>query len=139
MEHKKSGPKTTPLHVRLMRHVQVDPETGCWMWTGSTTVRGYPQIKAEASKSPKFAHRISYELEYGEIPEGLVIDHLCYTDEGISNRLCVNPQHLEAVTQSENTQRGYEAKRKLGLKHPLANREPWNKGKKLDPETGMYN
>ena len=46
------------------------------------------------------AHRVAYEKAYGPIPEGLVIDHLC------RNGLCVNPEHLEAVTRKENILRG---------------------------------
>lgn len=48
----------------------------------------------------KPAHRIAYELVNGPIPEGLEIDHLC------RNRLCVRPDHLEAVTTQENLRRG---------------------------------
>lgn len=51
-----------------------------------------------------YAHRLSYTLAYGSIPEGLVIDHLCRTP------VCVRPDHLEAVTQQENMRRGPGAK-----------------------------
>jgi hypothetical protein len=46
-----------------------------------------------------YAHRVAYVLSVGPIPKGLTIDHLC------RNRGCVNPTHLEAVTQRENTLR----------------------------------
>jgi hypothetical protein len=46
------------------------------------------------------AHRLSYEIHKGPIPDGLVIDHLCRV------RACVNPEHLEPVTHHENIARG---------------------------------
>lgn len=48
----------------------------------------------------RMAHRVSHVLYKGPIPNGLVIDHLC------RNPSCVNPDHLEAVTQKENVHRG---------------------------------
>ena len=70
----------------------------CWNWAAATT-RGNYGIFGTGNKL-EIAHRVSYKLHKGEIPEGLVIDHLC------SNTLCVNPAHLEAVTQKENVMRG---------------------------------
>lgn len=69
----------------------------CWEWTAVTS-NGYGQMKV-AGKN-RYAHRLSYEWYVGEIPEGLTIDHLC------RNRRCVNPGHLEPVTQRENIARG---------------------------------
>ncbi|KPC66443.1 hypothetical protein ADL27_59345 [Streptomyces sp. NRRL F-6602] len=66
------------------------PDLGpCWMWTGSTNGR-YGRI------GKQYAHRLAYESAKGPIPEGLQIDHLC------RNTLCVNPEHLEAVTGRVN-------------------------------------
>lgn len=73
----------------------------CWLWAGATTSYGYGIFYNFPDHPPRHAHRVSYELEVGEIPEGLTIDHLC----GVKK--CVNPGHLEPVTQSENTRRFY--------------------------------
>jgi len=132
------GPKPVPAAIRMHRHILVDEVTGCWMWQGSCNNAGYPQMKDMESKRPKFVHRLSYEIANGPIPQGMVIDHLCYSSEGISNRKCVNPNHLEAVTPSVNSQRQQDKRVELGIKHPLTNRTPWNKGKKMDPETKRY-
>lgn len=82
----------------MSRH-RVDEDTGCWIWTGSCTSSGYGQFPIGAKKKYK-AHRWGYELLVGPIPEGLVLDHLC------RNIKCVNPEHLEPVTQAENLARG---------------------------------
>ena len=73
----------------------------CWLWTRATH-NGYGWFSGEHRQS-NFAHRWSYEFCVGEIPEGLQIDHLCRI------RHCVNPDHLEPVTQQVNISRGYYA------------------------------
>jgi hypothetical protein len=70
----------------------------CWNWAGYRDERGYGTLGHRGKM--KKAHRVSFELAYGFIPSGLVIDHLC------RNHSCVNPTHLEAVTQGENARRG---------------------------------
>lgn len=72
--------------------------SGCWTWVGAILRNGYGYFKGD--ERVMLAHRWSYEHFTGPIPEGLVLDHLC------RQRNCVNPQHLEAVTQSVNLQRG---------------------------------
>jgi hypothetical protein len=76
---------------------------GCIVWTGSKNDRGYGHIDVNGQR--QYTHRLSYELHVGPIPDGLVIDHLC------RNRACLNPHHLEPVTQGENTRRGERAQR----------------------------
>jgi hypothetical protein len=74
---------------------------GCWLWTGRPNRQGYGVLREGPSGSRTLrAHRFSYELLVGPILEGLVIDHLC------SNTMCVNPDHLDSVTQAENVRRG---------------------------------
>lgn len=89
----------TPIEVRFWKSVT---KTGsCWNWTGNTygigSGRNYGKLNVNGRQTR--AHRFSYELAKGPIPDGLVIDHLCM------NTLCVNPSHLEAVTTQENTRR----------------------------------
>lgn len=71
---------------------------GCWLWTGWISPTGYGSLKVR--KKNVYAHRLAYELAHGPIPAGYQIDHLCRV------RNCVNPSHLEAVTQRENLLRG---------------------------------
>ena len=85
-------------------------ESPCWQWLGATVQnRGrsgrYGVIGLGGRRAGLgLAHRIAYELEREKIPGGLVLDHLC------RNSLCVNPWHLEAVTQKENVRRGVRVK-----------------------------
>lgn len=85
----------TPV-ARLLEKVNKRPD-GCWIWTASGFWDGYGKFHLDG-KSVR-AHRASYELFVGPIPDGLVIDHLCRVPR------CVNPQHLEPVTVRENTLR----------------------------------
>ena len=77
---------------------KVNKTETCWLWAASINSRGYGQFKMDGRSWQ--AHRIAYELQVGPIPDGLQIDHLCRV------RACVNPDHLEAVSQEENIRRG---------------------------------
>lgn len=63
----------------------------CWLWTGGQN-RGYGQYSYGQA-----AHRIAYRYWVGSIPEGMTIDHLCFTP------LCVNPAHLRLLSHQENS------------------------------------
>jgi hypothetical protein len=76
---------------------KVRPTGFCWEWTAATFTNGYGQFQMNGS--PKLAHRVAYELLVGPIPEGLTLDHLCRVKH------CVNPDHLDPVTQAENNAR----------------------------------
>ncbi len=75
---------------------------GCWIWNGTKGQNGYGVFAVKHNGggwTAIYAHRFSYELYIGNITKGYTIDHLCRTP------LCVNPKHLEAVTQAENLRR----------------------------------
>jgi hypothetical protein len=73
---------------------KVTKTAGCWTWGGYKNPLGYGTFSA--SSGSRQAHRYSYELANGPIPEGLNIDHICH------NPSCVNPDHLRPVTQKQN-------------------------------------
>lgn len=87
---------------RFFSSVQI---SDCWEWTSGRLARGYGKFRSDGGRAV-LAHRWAYEHLVGPIPAGLVLDHLCM------NTCCVNPDHLEAVTQAVNVQRAAQLRRK---------------------------
>ncbi len=101
--------RTTPELIRFLSKVSLSD--GCWEWRGHRGQKnGYGYLWRLEDRTALLAHRIAYEHFVGPIPEGLHIDHLC------RNRGCVNPAHLEAVSQGENNSRAMKETCKQG--HP---------------------
>jgi hypothetical protein len=89
--------KTTPPEERFTKFYFVDRASGCWIWTGNTNGK-YPLFAISGSKN-SYGHRFSYAAFVGPIPDGFEVDHQC------DNVLCVNPDHLKAVTVLEHKRR----------------------------------
>jgi hypothetical protein len=77
-----------------------EPNSGCWLWLAGLNRTGYGQFYAYKALGTNLAHRVAWLLLRGPVPDGLQLDHKCRV------RSCVNPDHLELVTASENARRG---------------------------------
>lgn len=82
---------------RIVNKIDMRSPEDCWEWNAAKD-NGYGKIRVAGSTV--CAHRVVYELFVEPIPEGLQLDHLC------RNPSCVNPDHLEPVTNRENAMRG---------------------------------
>ena len=85
---------------RFMEKVMPEPNSGCWLWTGGCTGAGYGQLSFNGKQVA--AHRWFYEQFRHPIPDypAGILDHLCRV------RCCVNPAHLEVVSNRTNVLRG---------------------------------
>ena len=98
---------------RFVEKIASKPKDGCWLWGGGLHVDGYGTFHADGRT--RGAHRVSYELFKGPIPEGLHVLHLCDVPG------CVNPDHLFTGTNRDNV-RDMIAKGRVrgGVRHPRA-------------------
>ena len=101
---------------RMMLSIDVDGpvtrrELGpCWIWTGNLQGDGYGRVRMSRPRRYSRAHKILFEELFGVVPENLVLDHLCRV------HACVNPFHLEPVTQRINLLRGETSTARLAAK-----------------------
>lgn len=99
------------IRAKIMARVEVDEETGCWLWTGPTSGengRGFGYPRMSLSGQTVAVHKVMWTNEHGFIPGKKELDHKC------RNRRCVRPdndRHLQMVTPKRNAIRREEAKR----------------------------
>ncbi len=84
----------TTVADRFWPNVDKGDGSGCWLWTGSTVGRGYGGIRVDGRSDR--AHRVSWVLHHGPIPDGLWVRHVC------DNPPCVRPDHLLLGTRQDN-------------------------------------
>jgi hypothetical protein len=92
--------RARPIEERFWERVDISggPDA-CWPWTAGTHDFGYGKLATGEGDKHVYAHRFSYELHHGPIPEGMAICHNCPTGD---NPLCCNPRHLFLGTQGDN-------------------------------------
>lgn len=128
---------------RLYADVNTLDTESCWLWNKSIVKDGYGKMRriVNGKQHAIFVHRLSWVSQYGEIPDGMVVDHTCHDPETCSggtacqHRRCINPSHLALTTMKENIAKGASFRANVGLcKNNLhewtkENTKTWKSGK----------
>lgn len=94
----------------ILQRIEIDPVSQCWIWIGYLSKS--PRSSGYGLLGKRYAHRLSFQVFVGAIPDGYEIDHLCHSYNldcpggACLHRRCVNPSHLEPVTRQVNLLRG---------------------------------
>lgn len=104
---------TPSILQRFLDKVHPEPNSGCWLWTGSAHSFGYGFFHMEGKTQR--AHRVSFQLHCGPIESGMCVLHEC------DNPYCVNPDHLRLGTQADNV---HDCVKKGRASYPLSGPAP---------------
>ena len=108
----------TTLTAKFWCRVKVEAEPACWPWLGYRNRNGYGHMRV-GNNVRLYAHRVSWELHYGKIPDGMLVCHRC------DNPPCVNPLHLFLGSHADNhADRNAKGRQARGERH----------GRRLHPE-----
>lgn len=97
---------------------KVEKTERCWLWRGAVDNNGYGRFRLNGKTV--YAHRLAYKLSVDSIEAGMTLDHLC------RNRQCVNPNHLEQVTNKENILRGQAPSARAARRVTCSNGHAYN-------------
>ena len=89
--------KCTILGNRLFNKLTYAEDSTCWLWNGTKDWNGYGKIRF--NNKMQYVHRVAFQLFKGPLAKGLVVDHIC------NIKSCVNPIHLQLITQTANVLR----------------------------------
>lgn len=117
--------KVTPPSSRFWD--KVNKTDSCWLWVGTRTAAGYGQITMGRGRTV-YAHRVSYEMHHGPIPDNYYVCHTC------DNPSCVNPSHLWVGTNSDNIRDAVRKGRHSSKTHPDRQARGDRSGSRLHPE-----
>lgn len=102
-QQQRQGKQLSPLRTEMTLSERIDKHTDrtgeCWLWTAAKDNAGYGLVRIDNKTSTsQRAHRVTYELAHGSIPDRMLLDHTCH------NRSCVRPDHLRPTSNKQNAE-----------------------------------
>ena len=107
----------------LYKNINALDYKSCWLWEGARNAEGYGMTARNVNKKKYgiMVHRLSWYLLYGNIPDGVVLDHTCHnpaecqSGSDCTHRRCFNPYHLNPTSTTENIRRGANNRDNVGM------------------------